>query len=87
MHCKYRLYLEEEDTVTERISLTSNPDFNHTRLVKFNPVTKQLVDYLNDSSLTVTIEGKQFIRKSAVAQRKGLTTKDMLKQDRGVFSK
>ena len=42
MHCKYRLYLEDEDTVTERISLTSNPDFNHTRLVKFNPVTKQV---------------------------------------------
>ena len=45
------------------------------------------MDYLNDESLTITIEGKQFIRKSAVAQRKGLTTKDMLKQDRGVFSK
>lgn len=35
----------------------------------------------------VEIMGKQYIRKSAVAKNKHLTTKDMLRQDRGVFSK
>ena len=45
------------------------------------------MDYLNNGRITMEIRGKQFIRKSAVAQRKGLTTKDMLKSDRNVFSK
>lgn len=35
----------------------------------------------------VEIVGKQFVRKSAVAGRKHMTTKDMLKSDRGVFAK
>jgi hypothetical protein len=47
----------------------------------------QLVEYLNNGSVLVEIHGKQFIRKSAVAAKKGMTTKDMLKADRGVFSK
>ena len=47
----------------------------------------QLVDYLVNSQVSVTVAGKQYIRKSAVAQRKGMTTKDMLKTDRSVFSK
>ena len=47
----------------------------------------QLVDYLNTGSVLVKIMGKQYVRKSAVAARRGLTTKDMLKTDRGVFSR
>ena len=47
----------------------------------------QLIDYLNNGSVMVNILGKQYIRKSAVAARRGLTTKDMLKTDRGVFSR
>ena len=47
----------------------------------------QLVDYLNTGSVLVQIMGKQYVRKSAVAAKRGLTTKDMLRSDRGVFSK
>ena len=28
MQCKYKIYLDEKDTLTTKISLTSNPDFN-----------------------------------------------------------
>ena len=87
MHCRYRIYLDEQDTESDKISLTANPDFNHKKLFKFKPATRQLVDYLNNGSVLVEIHGKQYIRKSAVASKKGLTTKDMLKADRGVFSK
>jgi len=87
VHCAYQVYLDEAETATDKISLTANPDFNHSKIFKFKPATKQLIDYLNNGSIEVTIRGKQFIRKSAVAQRKGLTTKDMLKMDRSVFSK
>jgi len=84
VHCKYRVYLEEEDTLTEKISLTSNPDFNHRKQFSFAPATRQLVDYLNNGSIHVQIVGKQYIRKSAVASRKQLTTKEMLKSDRSI---
>lgn len=73
--------------MTDKISLTANPDFNHSSLFKFNPATGQLVDYMNNGSIMVYLMGRQYIRKSAVAAKKGMTTKDMLKQDRGVFSK
>ena len=87
VHCRYRVYLDEADNETDKISLTANPDFKHSKLFKYDPATRQLVDYLNNGSIPIQIMGKQFIRKSAVAQRKGMTTKDMLKTDRGVFSK
>ena len=35
----------------------------------------------------VQIMGKQYVRKSAVAKAKGLSTKEMLKSDRAVISK
>eukprot|EP00095_Tigriopus_kingsejongensis_P011917 maker-scaffold507_size152468-snap-gene-0.36 protein:Tk11917 transcript:maker-scaffold507_size152468-snap-gene-0.36-mRNA-1 annotation:"kinesin-like protein kif28p-like" len=87
VHCRYRVYLEDEATETERISLSANPDFGHIKMFAFKPVTQQLVDHFESGCVNVELWGKQFVRKSAVAQRKGLTTKDMLKQDRSVFSK
>ena len=47
----------------------------------------QLVEYLNNGSVVVHVMGKQYVRKSAVASRKGIHTKDLIKSDRGVFSK
>ena len=76
-----------QDSGTEKISLTANPDFNHKKQFDFNPATRQLIDYLNNGSVMVQIMGKQYIRKSAVAAKKGLSTKEMLKSDRSVISK
>lgn len=42
VHCRYRIYLDEQDTETDKISLTANPDFNHTKLIKFKPATRQV---------------------------------------------
>ena len=81
------MYLDDTDTETDKISLTANPDFDHKKIFSFNPATRQLVDYLNNGSVMVQIVGKQYVRKSAVASKKGLSTKEMLKSDRGVFSK
>lgn len=43
VHCTYRVYLDEKDKETEKISLTANPDFNHVQLFKFKPATKQVL--------------------------------------------
>merc|ERR1719400_1838343 len=87
VHCKYHLYLDTTEVTTEKISLTANPDFNHKKQFSFNPATRQLVDYLNNGSIMVQIVGKQYIRKSAVASKEGMSTKDMLKSDRAAFAK
>ena len=103
VYCKYKVYLDEkvnfrynnsvffyfiiQDSGTEKISLTANPDFNHKKQFDFNPATRQLIDYLNNGSVMVQIMGKQYIGKSAVAAKKGLSTKEMLKSDRSVISK
>ncbi|TRY68620.1 hypothetical protein TCAL_12159 [Tigriopus californicus] len=87
VYCKYTMYLDDEKTETEKISFTPNPEFNHKKKFSFYPATQQLIDYLYNGCVNVELWGRQNVRKSAVAQRKGLSTKDMLKQDRGVFSK
>jgi len=87
VHCKYRIYLNEKDTKTIKVNLTSNPDFNSNELFKFHPATRQLVEYLNNGSVVVQVMGKQYIRKSAVARVKDMHTRDLIKSDRGVFSK
>ena len=47
----------------------------------------QLVEYLNNGSVIVNVMGKQYIRKSAVAGKKSIHTRELIKSDRGVFSK
>ena len=42
VHCQYRIYLDDTDSHTEKLSLTANPDFNHVKLFKFNPGTRQV---------------------------------------------
>ena len=60
---------------------------NYSIDIHSTPFILKLVDYLNNGSVVVHVMGKQYIRKSAVGRRKDLTTKDMLRSDRGVFSK
>ncbi|XP_076324558.1 kinesin-like protein KIF28 isoform X2 [Tachypleus tridentatus] len=79
--CKYRVFLDEEDAVTEMITNTSNPDFNHQKKFSFKPVTQQLVDYLKDGAIMVQVWGKQKLRNSAVAKAKGKNTKQMFQAD------
>ena len=53
VHCKYHIYLDDTDTITEKISLTSNPDFNHSKLFKFPTVTRQVI--LQYTSLDISV--------------------------------
>ena len=40
VYCKYRVYLNEKDSETDKISLTANPDYNHKKQFDFNPATR-----------------------------------------------
>merc|ERR1711884_556939 len=71
VYCKYKVYLDEKENSTEKISLTANPDYNHKKQFDYSPATRQLIDYLNNGSVLVQIMGKQYIRKSAISKAKG----------------
>ncbi|CAG0919052.1 unnamed protein product [Notodromas monacha] len=107
IYCSYKVYLDEIPNITTKAKATSNPDFNHEKLFRFNPVTKQvldlfylalkgvindmhlfqLTDYLHNGEVIVQVFGKQRVRNSATPRGDGLSTKDMLKGDKAVFSK
>uniref|UniRef100_A0A7M5U6V4 Kinesin-like protein 6 n=2 Tax=Clytia hemisphaerica TaxID=252671 RepID=A0A7M5U6V4_9CNID len=57
--CKYKVYIDESENETKRISNTINPNFNHEKIFSFNPVTQLFVDYLMKSSLVIDVRGKQ----------------------------
>ena len=50
MHCRYRVYLDEKDSETDKISLTANPDFEHNKLFKFKPATRQVINRLQEDA-------------------------------------
>ncbi|XP_074602251.1 kinesin-like protein KIF28 [Brevipalpus obovatus] len=77
---KYRVFIDEEDTKTETISDTSNPDFNHRKMFHFNPVTKALIDYLRDGYILVQVLGRQMARR-ATSKQSGRLTKQMMQED------
>ncbi|GIY76501.1 kinesin-like protein KIF28P [Caerostris darwini] len=81
VNCKYRVYLDETDTVTETVSDTSNPDFHHQKMFSFTPVTRQVLLYLKDGFIVIQVWGKQKPRKSAMAKAKGRSTKQMIQDD------
>lgn len=58
VYCKYRVYLEEKYTQTKAIKDTTNPDFNHERVVSF-PGTQESVDFLKTGAFIVQLWGKQ----------------------------
>ena len=51
MYCKYKFYLDKEAVVTQKISGTSNPDFNHIKVFSYEPVTQRVGVYTYDWSL------------------------------------
>ncbi|RXG71196.1 Kinesin-like protein KIF28P [Armadillidium vulgare] len=88
VYCTYKFYLDEEEHKTKPVTDTTNPNFKYEKKFTYKPVTKQFIDYLMKESLVIKVKGKQRVRRSAIpASLQGLSTRDMLKNDRTVFSK
>lgn len=87
IYCKYSIFNDTEETKTSVISDTSNPDYNHSKMYSFTPVTKQILEYLHDGFFVVQVWGKQQTRRSAALFAKGKTTKEMLTVDRDIMAR
>ena len=84
--CRYKMYLEDDDTETNRVQNTINPDFNFEKTYSFTPVTSQLVDYLVHSPLIIEVWGRQYTERTVVdipkMRRASLSTKQLMSDDR-----
>uniref|UniRef100_T1K6K6 Kinesin motor domain-containing protein n=1 Tax=Tetranychus urticae TaxID=32264 RepID=T1K6K6_TETUR len=80
IYCRYRIFLDEEDSTTEIISDTSNPDFNHRKMFTYQPATKALIDYLKEGFVLIQIWGRQMVKRS-VSNQSGRLTKQMMQDD------
>lgn len=56
------MFLDPEFHQTPTSNNTSNPDFEYVKMFSFNPVTRQLVDYLKDSFVVLLVYGKQIAK-------------------------
>lgn len=56
------MFLDPEFHQTSTSTNTSNPDWDYTKMFSFNPVTRQLVDYLKDGFVVLLIYGKQIAK-------------------------
>jgi hypothetical protein len=81
IYVKFRLFLDEEETKTDSMSDTSNPDFNFKKIYSFNKVTQQLIDYLKDGFINIEVWGKQIIKFSNINKQNTRNTKQMLQEE------
>ncbi|KAI8767400.1 kinesin protein KIF28P [Biomphalaria glabrata] len=59
VYAKYVVYKEEKFTTTEIVKNTSNPDWNHKRVLSFPKAEDDLLNFLKESAVMVQIWGKQ----------------------------
>lgn len=78
--CTYQIFLDREETRTDVISDTSNPDFNHRKMFTFHPVTAKLIEYFKEGFVTIKVYGKQ-IYKRKYTKTSGRATKQLLNEE------
>ncbi|KAH9524310.1 Kinesin-like protein kif28p [Bulinus truncatus] len=59
VYSKYLVFKEEKFTTTEIVKNTSNPDWNHKRVLSFPKADEDLLKFFKESAVMVQIWGKQ----------------------------
>ena len=87
MYCKYRFYLDNEDTKTTAVSNTSNPNFDYKKHFSINPVTQQFLEYLTLQPLILEVWGQQVETHGSgkAAATHLLTTKELMNKESAKF--
>eukprot|EP01135_Chromosphaera_perkinsii_P006545 Nk52_evm17s539 gene=Nk52_evmTU17s539 len=77
MRCKFKFYLNPDQYCTDSIKGTTNPDFKFSKQITVDPVTDQLLNYLNSSALVVEVYGQQSSQASS-SNASSMTTKELI---------
>lgn len=59
LYIKYRVYTDQNYIVTETITDTLTPKFNHTKLITFKEITQQHLDFFESGCITFLLYGLQ----------------------------
>ncbi|XP_062500955.1 kinesin-like protein KIF28P isoform X2 [Corticium candelabrum] len=76
--CRYIFYVDNDPTETNHIEGTSNPDFNHARLIVVPAATKQFVNYVTNQYVRFEVWGKYDEANVSKATHNG-TTRELIK--------
>ena len=81
MYCKYKVYLDTEDTETIPVAGTANPTFDHSKHFCIHPVTQQFLQYLQTQALIVEVWGQQGGGGGAQSLHASLNTKELMNME------
>src|SRR5699024_11157680 len=73
IYVRFRVFVDEQYSVSEKVSTSVNPNMNFCKLFRFSHVTQQLIEYLKDGILNIEVWGRQLL-KSGYSIPKHLST-------------
>lgn len=62
IYVKFRVFVDETDSLSERVSTPTNPNWNYRRLVHYEHTTQELIDYLKEGLLHIELWGRQLLK-------------------------
>lgn len=73
IYVRFRFFVDEQYSVSEKVSTPMNPNMNFRKIFRFSHVTQQLIEYLKDGVLNFEVWGRQLL-KSGYSIPKHLST-------------
>ena len=81
------MFVDEQFTVSQKVSTSINPNLNFRKLFRFSHVTQQLIEYLKDGILNIEVWGRQLLKSGFAGHHNNLssagkvTSKQMLQEE------
>ncbi|KAH7638537.1 kinesin-like protein kif28p [Dermatophagoides farinae] len=62
IYLKYLMFVDENYSISDKVGVTVNPNFNFKKLFHYSHVTQPLIDYLKEGILNIEIWGRQLLK-------------------------
>ncbi|KAH9413825.1 hypothetical protein DERP_009423 [Dermatophagoides pteronyssinus] len=82
IYVKYLMFIDENYTISDKVGVTVNPNFNFKKLFHYSHVTQPLIDYLKEGILNIEIWGRQLLKSGySITNGRYETGKEMLQEE------
>lgn len=76
------MFIDENYTISDKVGVTVNPNFNFKKLFHYSHVTQPLIDYLKEGILNIEIWGRQLLKSGySITNGRYETGKEMLQEE------
>lgn len=62
IHVKFRMFVDETDSCSEKVPSPVNPNWNYRRVIRYSHATQELIDYLKEGLLHIELWGRQLLK-------------------------